>query len=293
MLVPEHCPDCPFLYFSLCTTSLKLSSVGTRSVFRKSALFLLAAAGYLPFNDSQFDPDGYFWAVIHLFCVGAYKILQKSQKPNALSDIDQQYFNYIFSLLSAQVMKMRESERGALSIQHSTGHWGHHTQRSAVAQINGAAVLCGAPGICISSHSGFLGFFLMFSTVKLKSLLAPGQCAAWIFFAKPPARWTWRGLARLLGAEGRLKVTTGKGDPPLPAGEDSPRAAEVLAKCQKEARMTASRCVKNALRGVWAAAEMDCDVFLFERFTWVVLVPVRRQTRTQDVLCGDGSARLH
>ncbi|KAM7126866.1 UDP-N-acetylglucosamine transporter TMEM241 isoform 4-T4 [Molossus nigricans] len=149
-----------------------------------SALFLLAAAGYLPFNDSQFDPDGYFWAVIHLFCVGAYKILQKSQKPNALSDIDQQYFNYIFSLLSAQVMKMRESERGALSIQHSTGHWGHHTQRSAVAQINGAAVLCGAPGICISSHSGFLGFFLMFSTVKLKSLLAPGQCAAWIFFAK-------------------------------------------------------------------------------------------------------------
>ncbi|KAM7126865.1 UDP-N-acetylglucosamine transporter TMEM241 isoform 3-T3 [Molossus nigricans] len=283
----------PFLYFSLCTTSLKLSSVGTRSVFRKSALFLLAAAGYLPFNDSQFDPDGYFWAVIHLFCVGAYKILQKSQKPNALSDIDQQYFNYIFSLLSAQVMKMRESERGALSIQHSTGHWGHHTQRSAVAQINGAAVLCGAPGICISSHSGFLGFFLMFSTVKLKSLLAPGQCAAWIFFAKPPARWTWRGLARLLGAEGRLKVTTGKGDPPLPAGEDSPRAAEVLAKCQKEARMTASRCVKNALRGVWAAAEMDCDVFLFERFTWVVLVPVRRQTRTQDVLCGDGSARLH
>uniref|UniRef100_A0ABI7WD26 Transmembrane protein 241 n=1 Tax=Felis catus TaxID=9685 RepID=A0ABI7WD26_FELCA len=34
-----------------------------------SALFLLAAAGCLPFNDSQFDPDGYFWAVIHLFCV--------------------------------------------------------------------------------------------------------------------------------------------------------------------------------------------------------------------------------
>ncbi|KAM5305048.1 UDP-N-acetylglucosamine transporter TMEM241 isoform 4-T4 [Glossophaga mutica] len=93
-----------------------------------SALFLLAAAGCLPFNDAQFDPDGYFWAVIHLFCMGAYKILQKSQKPNALSDIDQQYLNYIFS--------------------------------------------------------GFLGFFLMFSTAKLKSLMAPGQCAAWIFFAK-------------------------------------------------------------------------------------------------------------
>ncbi|XP_078204016.1 UDP-N-acetylglucosamine transporter TMEM241 isoform X7 [Callithrix jacchus] len=50
-----------------------------------SALFLLAAAGCLPFNDSQFDPDGYFWALIHLLCVGAYKILQKFQKPSALS----------------------------------------------------------------------------------------------------------------------------------------------------------------------------------------------------------------
>ncbi|XP_072591191.1 UDP-N-acetylglucosamine transporter TMEM241 isoform X11 [Vulpes vulpes] len=50
-----------------------------------STLFLLAAAGCLPFNDPQFDPNGYFWAVIHLFCVGAYKIVQKSRKPNALS----------------------------------------------------------------------------------------------------------------------------------------------------------------------------------------------------------------
>ncbi|XP_077886389.1 UDP-N-acetylglucosamine transporter TMEM241 isoform X4 [Ictidomys tridecemlineatus] len=64
-----------------------------------SALFLLAAAGCLPFNDSQFDPDGYFWAVIHLLCVGAYKILRKFQKPSALSDIDQQYLNYIFSVV--------------------------------------------------------------------------------------------------------------------------------------------------------------------------------------------------
>ncbi|MXQ96393.1 hypothetical protein E5288_WYG002938 [Bos mutus] len=37
-------------------------------------------------------------------------------------------------------------------------------------------------GSCCAS--GFLGFFLMFSTMKLKSLMAPGQCAAWIFFAK-------------------------------------------------------------------------------------------------------------
>ncbi|XP_013012698.2 transmembrane protein 241 isoform X3 [Cavia porcellus] len=64
-----------------------------------SALFLLAAAGCLPFNDPQFDPEGYFWAVIHLFCVGGYKVLRKAQNPCTLSDIDQQYFNYIFSVV--------------------------------------------------------------------------------------------------------------------------------------------------------------------------------------------------
>ncbi|XP_057645208.1 transmembrane protein 241 isoform X3 [Chionomys nivalis] len=63
-----------------------------------SALFLVAAAGCLPFQDAQFDADGYSWAVVHLFCVGAYRILRKSQKPSMLSDIDQQYLNYIFSV---------------------------------------------------------------------------------------------------------------------------------------------------------------------------------------------------
>uniref|UniRef100_A0A8C5P125 Transmembrane protein 241 n=1 Tax=Jaculus jaculus TaxID=51337 RepID=A0A8C5P125_JACJA len=109
-----------------------------------STLFLLAAAGCLPFNDSQYDPDGYFWAAVHVFCIGAYKVLRKSQKHNALSDIDQQYLNYIFRLFT--------------------------------------------------HFSGFLGFFLMLSTVKLKSLLAPGQCAAWIFLAKV----TTAGLSLLL-----------------------------------------------------------------------------------------------
>nr|XP_036873593.1 transmembrane protein 241 isoform X5 [Manis javanica] len=89
-----------------------------------SALLLLAAAGCLPFNDPQFDPDGYFWAVIHVFCVG-----------DLLSVLD---FPFLY-------------------------FYRFH-------------------GSCCAS--GFLGFFLMFSTVKLKSLMAPGQCAAWIFFAK-------------------------------------------------------------------------------------------------------------
>ncbi|XP_063651635.1 transmembrane protein 241 isoform X6 [Pan troglodytes] len=116
-----------------------------------SALFLLAAAGCLPLNDSQFDPDGYFWAIIHLLCVGSYKILQKSQKPSALSVVLLAFASHptgdLFSVLDFPFLYFYRFH-----------------------------------GSCCAS--GFLGFFLMFSTVKLKNLLAPGQCAAWIFFAK-------------------------------------------------------------------------------------------------------------
>ncbi|XP_073068995.1 UDP-N-acetylglucosamine transporter TMEM241 isoform X4 [Manis javanica] len=135
-----------------------------------SALLLLAAAGCLPFNDPQFDPDGYFWAVIHVFCVGAYKILQKSQKPNALSDIDQQYLNYIFSVVLLAFASHPTGD--LLSVLDFPFLYFYRFHGSCCA-------------------SGFLGFFLMFSTVKLKSLMAPGQCAAWIFFAKPPAWRPW------------------------------------------------------------------------------------------------------
>ncbi|XP_011358791.1 transmembrane protein 241 [Pteropus vampyrus] len=133
-----------------------------------SVLFLLAAAGCLPFNDSQYDPDGYFWAVIHLFCVGAYKILQKSQKPNTLSDIDQQYLNYIFSVVLLAFAS------------HPTGK--HHFVCLFYIAYSMQCAL--TPVITLRNIFGFFGFFLMFSTVKLKSLMAPGQCAAWIFFAK-------------------------------------------------------------------------------------------------------------
>ncbi|XP_037052851.1 transmembrane protein 241 isoform X3 [Peromyscus leucopus] len=128
-----------------------------------SFLFLVAAAGCLPFQDAQFDPDGYFWAVIHLFCVGAYKILRKSQKPSVLSDIDQQYLNYIFSV--------------ALLVFAS-----HPTGDLFSALDFPFLYFYRFHGSCCAS--GVLGFFLMLSTVKLRSILAPGQCAAWIFFAK-------------------------------------------------------------------------------------------------------------
>ncbi|XP_027631163.1 transmembrane protein 241 isoform X3 [Tupaia chinensis] len=128
-----------------------------------SALFLLASAGCLPFNDSQFDPDGYFWAIIHLFCVGAYKILQKSQKPSTLSDTDQQYLNYMFSVVLL------------VFASHATGDLFNVLDFPFLYFYRFHGSCCA---------SGLLGFFLMISTMKLKSQLGPGQCAAWIFFAK-------------------------------------------------------------------------------------------------------------
>ncbi|XP_009579503.1 PREDICTED: transmembrane protein 241, partial [Fulmarus glacialis] len=49
-----------------------------------SVLFLLVAAVCLPLCDTQFDPNGYLWALIHLICVGAYKVFHKLWKPSSL-----------------------------------------------------------------------------------------------------------------------------------------------------------------------------------------------------------------
>ncbi|XP_027432658.1 transmembrane protein 241 isoform X4 [Zalophus californianus] len=202
--------------------SRALSKLKTSPAKICSALFLLAAAGCLPFNDPQFDPGGYFWAVIHLLCVGAYEILQKARKPNALSDIDQQYLNYMFSagktssllccfIFSVVLLALASHPTGDLiSVPDFPFLYFYRFHGSCCA-------------------SGLLGFFLMLSTVKLKSLMAPGQCAAWIFFAKPLARWTWRGLAGFLRAEGLLRA--GRVDSQVPAGVHSLWTSDLPVKC--------------------------------------------------------------
>ncbi|XP_043832871.1 transmembrane protein 241 isoform X2 [Dromiciops gliroides] len=128
-----------------------------------SVIFLLAAAGCLPFYDSQFDQIGYFWATIHLFCVGTYKILHKAQKSNTLSDIDQQYLNYIFSMVLLAFAS------------HPTGDLFRALEFPFLYFYRFHTSCCA---------SGFLGFFLMLSSAKLKNSMAPGQHTAWIFFAK-------------------------------------------------------------------------------------------------------------
>ncbi|XP_076410854.1 UDP-N-acetylglucosamine transporter TMEM241 isoform X6 [Peromyscus maniculatus bairdii] len=115
---------------------------------------------------------------------GAYKILRKSQKPSVLSDIDQQYLNYIFSV--------------ALLVFAS-----HPTGDLFSALDFPFLYFYRFHGSCCAS--GVLGFFLMLSTVKLRSILAPGQCAAWIFFAKGKERGEKAQFGRFTNQQGRPK----------------------------------------------------------------------------------------
>ncbi|XP_021242786.1 transmembrane protein 241 isoform X4 [Numida meleagris] len=128
-----------------------------------SVLFLLVAAACLPLCDTQFDPNGYLWALIHLLCVGAYKVFHKLWKPNSLSDLDQQYINYVFSVvLLASASHPAGDLFSALDFPFLYFYRFHSS--------------------CCAS--GLLGFFLMLHTVKLKSSTTSGQYAAWSFLAK-------------------------------------------------------------------------------------------------------------
>ncbi|XP_005372752.1 PREDICTED: transmembrane protein 241 isoform X2 [Chinchilla lanigera] len=202
----------PVPVFLILHNAAEVIFCGHQKCFRKekissakicSTLFLLAAVGCLPFNDPQFDPEGYFWAVIHLLCVGAYKIVRKAQNPSALSDIDQQYLNYIFSVALLAFAS------------HPTG--------DLVSVLDFPFLyFYRFHGSCCAS--GVLGFLLMLSTVKLQSVVAPGQCAAWIFLSQLPAGWARRGLAGFLRAEGLLITVLKEGDSWVETAEPWPQA---------------------------------------------------------------------
>ncbi|NXS74127.1 TM241 protein, partial [Pandion haliaetus] len=106
----------------------------------------------------QFDPNGYLWALIHLICVGAYKVFHKLWKPSSLSDLDQQYINYVFSILLCPSGDLFS----ALDFPFLYFYRFHSS--------------------CCAS--GLLGFFLMLHTVKLKGSTTSGQYAAWNCLAK-------------------------------------------------------------------------------------------------------------
>ncbi|KAJ8276947.1 hypothetical protein GJAV_G00069690 [Gymnothorax javanicus] len=125
-----------------------------------SVCLLMLSAVSLPFSDPQFNPSGYTWAVVHLSCVGGYRVLQKSSH---LSDLEQQYLNYFFSILLLAFAAHPSGDLfGALEFPFLHSHRFHG-------------------GCCASA---LLGFFLLLSTFQLKKTLPPGNCRAWVLLAK-------------------------------------------------------------------------------------------------------------
>ncbi|KAM6455165.1 UDP-N-acetylglucosamine transporter TMEM241 isoform 1-T2 [Liasis olivaceus] len=126
-------------------------------------LILLVAAVGLPFYDPQFDTDGYFWAFIHLLCVGAYKIFHKLWKTNSLSISEQQYINYAFSVVMLAFASHPTGDLfSALEFPFLYFYIFHSS--------------------CLAS--GLLGFLLTLHTMKLKSNNSSGQYIVWNFLAK-------------------------------------------------------------------------------------------------------------
>ncbi|XP_063063062.1 transmembrane protein 241 [Engraulis encrasicolus] len=126
-----------------------------------SVNLLLASAINLPIHDPQFDAGGYIWALVHILCVGGYRVFQK--KASHLSDLEQQYINYVFSvLLLAFAAHPTGDLFAALDFPFLMSYQFHS-------------------GCCASA---LLGFFLLLATVKLRSALPLEHCGAWVFLAK-------------------------------------------------------------------------------------------------------------
>ncbi|XP_067234450.1 UDP-N-acetylglucosamine transporter TMEM241 [Chanodichthys erythropterus] len=128
-----------------------------------SVCMLLGSSASLILYNPRFGPSGYTWASIHLFCVGAYKVFQKNTKTSHLSDLEEQFINYVTSALLLA------------SLAHSTGD------------------LSGALDFPLLTsyrfHTGCLGsavfsFCLILATVKLKNSLPQEHCGVCCFLAK-------------------------------------------------------------------------------------------------------------
>ncbi|XP_075776994.1 UDP-N-acetylglucosamine transporter TMEM241 isoform X6 [Pelodiscus sinensis] len=155
--------------------SRALSRLHTSLLKICSVLFLLIAAGCLPLFDTEFDPDGYLWALIHFICVGVYKVIHKLWKTNSLSDLDQQYINYVFRMGINIVAAFTCFVVLLASASHPAGDLFSALDFPFLYFYRFHSSCCA---------SGLLGFFLMLHTVKLKSITSSWQYAAWSFLAK-------------------------------------------------------------------------------------------------------------
>eukprot|EP00066_Takifugu_rubripes_P026771 XP_011616037.1 PREDICTED: transmembrane protein 241 isoform X1 [Takifugu rubripes] len=114
----------------------------------------------------QFDQSGYQWAVVHLLCTGAYRVFKVRHRPSSLSDLEQQYINYLFSVL---FLALAAHPTGDLLGVLEFPFLGSHTFHG---------------GCCASA---LLGFLLLMATVRLKSGFSLEHFGVWIFMSKVTA----------------------------------------------------------------------------------------------------------
>lgn len=103
------------------------------------------------------------WMPSNTRCPGGYKAFRKSQKSSLISDLDQQYINYIFSVVLLAFASHPSGDLvSALEFPFLYFYRFHS-------------------GCCAS---GILGFVLMLTTVKLKSSQSSAHYASWNFLSK-------------------------------------------------------------------------------------------------------------
>ncbi|XP_043543946.1 transmembrane protein 241-like isoform X8 [Chiloscyllium plagiosum] len=82
------------------TIFLKIARKEKLSWLKFLGMFMFPlSAVILAYNDSPFDPGGYIWAMIHILCVGVYKVFQKLTKSYSLTELEEQFLNYLYSVL--------------------------------------------------------------------------------------------------------------------------------------------------------------------------------------------------
>ncbi|XP_038160234.1 transmembrane protein 241 [Cyprinodon tularosa] len=165
--------DIPF-FFTLQNSSHVVSYIIACAFHREkkqwlkviSIFLLLLPAVNLPLCDPQFDQSGYLWALLHLCCVGAYRVFKVQHKSTNLSDIEQQCINYLFSVLLLGLAA------------HPTGDF---TGVLEFPSLHSHSFHCGC---CASA---LLGFLLLLSTVRLKRGLSLEHFRVWAFLSKVTA----------------------------------------------------------------------------------------------------------
>ncbi|XP_061410392.1 transmembrane protein 241 [Lethenteron reissneri] len=184
----------------LCLCSAVLCREKIPLVRLTSLLLITLSSGGLLFCDVQFDPGGYVWALLHFVCAGIYKAFSYEHSKNqSLSELDQQYLNYIVSVVAL------------LPSSHPLG------------DLLGAAEF---PFLyfyrfhtgCLAS--GILGFLFVVTGDRLKACISSADFSMWLLAGKMYAcalsivlfestLTTWMGICLLLGLVSEVLLSLG------------------------------------------------------------------------------------